>query len=110
MSKNDNDTHQYLVINSGEWWTCEEVFDADLYDMVIPLSNISRSANGARVGELEEDAKRMRWMLSGNGYFMEEQGLCGHGPCGEEEQNKARAEIDTAMRYLTPPATGTEEK
>lgn len=43
------------------------------------------------------DAKRMRWLLDGNGYFMEEEMLCGHDPCDEEEQDKARRVIDDAM-------------
>ncbi len=43
------------------------------------------------------DAKRFRWLLSGNGYFMEENFLCGHAPTTPEEQDKARAEIDEAM-------------
>jgi hypothetical protein len=45
----------------------------------------------------EADAKRMRWMLAGNGYFMEEEMLCGHGPCSEKEQDEARRQIDAAM-------------
>lgn len=45
-----------------------------------------------------EDAARMRWMLSGNGYFMEEKELCGIGPCSEEVQADARRRIDEAMR------------
>lgn len=45
----------------------------------------------------EADAARMRWLLSGNGYFMEEEMLCGHGPCGPEEQDEARRKIDAAM-------------
>lgn len=43
------------------------------------------------------DAKRMRWILAGNGYFMEEEMLCGHKPCDEYEQNEARRIIDEAM-------------
>jgi hypothetical protein len=43
------------------------------------------------------DAARMRWILQGNGYFMEERGLCGHGPCSEKEMNGARKEIDEKM-------------
>jgi hypothetical protein len=44
------------------------------------------------------DAARMRWILQGNGYFMEERGLCGpHGPCNEDEMNDARKEIDEQM-------------
>lgn len=49
---------------------------------------------------IEADAKRMRWLLNGNGYFMEELHLCGHAPCDEKEQDDARREIDEAMsRY-----------
>jgi hypothetical protein len=43
------------------------------------------------------DAARMRWMLSGNGYFMEEASLCGCAPCSQWEQDDARLEIDDAM-------------
>ena len=39
----------------------------------------------------------MRWLLAGNGYFMEEKGLCGHAPCDEEEQDNARIRIDQEM-------------
>lgn len=44
-----------------------------------------------------KDGKRMRWLLDGNGFFMEEQGLCGYAPCSDEEKNAARHEIDAAM-------------
>ena len=40
------------------------------------------------------DAARFRWLLSGYGYFMEENYLCGHAPTSIEEQDAARAEID----------------
>ncbi len=50
------------------------------------------------LGDVLADADRMRWMLAGNGYFMEEEMLCGHGPCSEEEQAAARRKIDEAMR------------
>ena len=43
------------------------------------------------------DAKRFRWMLAGNGYFMEENTLCGYPPCDDQEQGDARAVIDLAM-------------
>ena len=46
----------------------------------------------------EADARRMRWILSGNGYFMEEEMLCGHDPCEEAEQDMARRRIDEAMK------------
>lgn len=44
------------------------------------------------------DAKRLRWLLDGNGYFLEENHLCGHGPCSEIEQDEARMVIDRVMR------------
>jgi hypothetical protein len=48
------------------------------------------------------DAKRFRWLLAGNGYFMEENFLCGHSPCSETEQDEARAAIDAALEKKTP--------
>lgn len=47
----------------------------------------------------EADAKRMRWLLSGHGYFMEENMLCGHcfGGDDEGEQDDARRAIDEAI-------------
>lgn len=50
----------------------------------------------ARVAELEElrkDAERYRWLCDGNGYFMEENSLCGH----DNDKEEADAEIDAAM-------------
>ncbi len=46
----------------------------------------------------EADAARFRWMLEGAGYFMEEEGLCGHGPCSEQEKREARRAIDLRMQ------------
>lgn len=43
------------------------------------------------------DARRFRWLLSGNGYFMEEQNLCGHEPTNEAERAAARLMIDEQM-------------
>lgn len=40
------------------------------------------------------DARRFRWLLAGNGYFMEERMLCGHAPCSPSEQDEARRAID----------------
>lgn len=45
----------------------------------------------------EADAKRMRWLLDGHGYFMEEEMLCGQPPCNEKEQDEARLAIDQRM-------------
>jgi hypothetical protein len=44
------------------------------------------------------DAARFRWILRGHGYFMEEEGLCGHSPCSDNEQRQARLEIDRRMQ------------
>ena len=43
------------------------------------------------------DARRFRWLLAGNGYFLEEQMLCGHFPCDEVEQDSAREQIDALL-------------
>lgn len=45
----------------------------------------------------QADARRFRWLLEGNGYFMEERSLCGHPPCGGDEKDDARRAIDEAM-------------
>ena len=45
----------------------------------------------------EADARRMRWLLDGNGYFMEEEMLCGRGRHSQEEQDAARLAIDAQM-------------
>jgi len=45
------------------------------------------------------DARRLRWLLSGNGYFLEEAQLCGCGPCSQDEQDVARLAIDEEMAY-----------
>lgn len=54
------------------------------------MGNIDRS--------VEADARRFRWLLEGNGSFMEEEMLCGHPPCSDEEKDYARQEIDREMR------------
>ena len=43
---------------------------------------------------VRKDAERYRWLCDGNGYFMEERGLCGHW----NEKEEADKEIDAAMR------------
>lgn len=40
------------------------------------------------------DAARYRWLCNGNGYFLEERGIAGHG----EEKKAADEAIDAAMR------------
>jgi hypothetical protein len=64
------------------------------------LASLSRQLRAAlRPPDTSEaaDAARMRWILQGNGYFMEESGLCGRGPCDEDETNDARNAIDERM-------------
>ena len=46
------------------------------------------------------DAKRFRWLLFGNGYFLEEELLCGHDPCSTEEENELRKAVDEAMAAI----------
>ena len=46
----------------------------------------------------EADARRFRWILDGNGFFMEENALCTSvRGCSEEDQDYAREVIDAAM-------------
>ena len=51
----------------------------------------------AEIARLRDDALRMRWLLAGNGYFMEHEMLCGYGPCDDKKQDEARRCIDEAM-------------
>lgn len=55
---------------------------------------------------VEADAKRMRWILNGNGFFMEEKGICACGPCDKEEQDKARYKIDQEIERLSGHSSG----
>lgn len=45
------------------------------------------------------DAKRFRWLLSGNGYFLEESFLCGRGNNAKEAQDRAREAIDLEISH-----------
>lgn len=47
----------------------------------------------ANVAATEKDAERYRWLCDGNGYFLEEQMLCGHS----NEKESADAAIDAAI-------------
>lgn len=44
-------------------------------------------------GAAQKDADRYQWLCDGNGYFMEEQGICGHS----NEKAEADRQIDIAM-------------
>jgi hypothetical protein len=50
------------------------------------------------------DARRMRWLLAGNGYFMEEESLCGpwQDNTDEKEADRAREAIDDQMENGNP--------
>ena len=50
------------------------------------------------IESLREDAARYRWLCDGNGYFMEENQLCGHG----NDKTKADAAIDAARKEQQP--------
>lgn len=45
----------------------------------------------------EADARRFRWLLDGNSYFLQEERLCGFHDVSEEDKEKARVIIDDAM-------------
>lgn len=47
--------------------------------------------------ELRRDAERYRWLCDGRGYFLEERGLCGHGPDKEAADAAIDEEWDTYM-------------
>src|ERR1700686_3541683 len=44
-----------------------------------------------------KDAARFRWLLAGNGYFMEQNLLCGFPETDEDERDDAREKIDEAI-------------
>ena len=63
------------------------------------LRLLSTAEHALRAGANDaDDAARLRWMLAGNGYFMEEEMLCGHGPCSDQEQAEARRRMDEQMK------------
>lgn len=72
---------------------CASAFYRD--GIMVPIEEVITELNS--IAALRADAERFRWLLRGHGYFLEEEMLCGHGPCGEEEQAAARAVIDKAM-------------
>lgn len=50
------------------------------------------------------DARRLRWLLDGHGYFLEEESLCGHGSGDEDAARRAidSRMSDTLFRRPTP--------
>jgi hypothetical protein len=45
------------------------------------------------------DAKRFRWLLKGNGFYMEQNSLCGNWEPNEEDHDDARKMIDREIRH-----------
>jgi hypothetical protein len=45
------------------------------------------------------DAKRFRWLLKGNGYYMEENFLCGNWEPNSDDQDYARSCIDEEINH-----------
>ena len=69
-----------------------------LYDLVHKILNGDDLTIEIGFKSEKSDARRMRWLLEGNGYFMEENFLCGSMNSDEDEKNKARTIIDEAMK------------
>jgi hypothetical protein len=49
----------------------------------------------------KDDAENFRWLLEGNGFFMEGQDLCGYVPCSPAEKEQARTAIRAARLATT---------
>lgn len=58
---------------------------------------------------IEADAKRFRWLLDGNAYFPEEEGMCGNSTTTEIDHDELRAAIDEQMAYKEQRASGAKE-
>lgn len=91
-----------LVAYEANAITCHRTFErlrmiSDLTQKTLGM-NWLQDSDPTELNSDVADARRLRWLLSGNGYFLEEHSLCGHGPCDEDEMNGARIEIDRAMR------------
>lgn len=54
------------------------------------------------------DARRFRWLLDGNGYYMQEQRLCGYPPCSDVEKDEARAAFDAVIAAAERRARATK--
>ena len=97
------DGDEYYIIDATQALEDAHIALEILKDRLTDASKIRMKLAGdnailrTQLERAEGDAKRMRWMLAGNGYFMEEQGICGHWPCSEREQNEARVQIDEAI-------------
>ena len=69
-----------------------------LYDLVHKILNGDDFTSEIGFNSEKSDARRMRWLLDGNGYFMAENFLCSSVNSNEDEKNKVRTIIDEAMK------------
>ncbi len=72
---------------------CEDCYDEWPEKQIELVQELTKT-----IRDMKPDADRFRWLLSGNGYFMEEQRLCGHWPADDKEQSDARQIIDDEIR------------
>lgn len=92
---------QHITARDQQLAELKEAFEESQEELVSRGKQLAAQAKEnealrARVAELEElrkDAERYRWLCDGNGYFMEENSLCGH----DNDKEEADAEIDAAM-------------
>jgi hypothetical protein len=87
----------------NEWWQENgHQYSSDALHMSEKhmASVVWDAATAAVLSSAEGDAKRFLWLLQGNGFFMEENCLCGPGTDHDDsgEQDRARKAIDKAMR------------
>jgi hypothetical protein len=73
------------------------IFDSERFENIIWIweePELDKSEEPELDKSEEADAERFRWLLDGNGYFMEEEYLCGHDPVSEKDKDEARKKID----------------
>ncbi|MEQ8829529.1 MAG: hypothetical protein RLW87_06950 [Alphaproteobacteria bacterium] len=86
-------------VKMGEWvseWTIDTPPDRRLSCGATPKMWMPYDSAVDRTDAA--DAARLRWLLDGNGYFLEDEMLCGLPPTDEGEQDKARLAIDAEMK------------
>lgn len=77
------------MLASGSWHSPTLV---RVLELVNTIKDVDRSDAA--------DAKRFRCLLDGNGYFFEENGLCGHPPVDDKEKDQARVAVDELIEYF----------
>jgi hypothetical protein len=106
--EDDNYDYELRLVKKASEWTRDEVIEACMAWLKVSasLDVLAGSMRRKAVDEFFDfmtpldtsnnaDAARLRWMLNGNGYFLEEAGLCGRGFGTDADQ--ARREIDKQM-------------